>query len=151
MKSPNYVQEITVVSLILLAGLVSRKSHSPCNSLLPHLDTGSLYYPVPPSYNEAVAMRQTDRIPRRDANSISDIAEERWICKICTFQNHHLMDICETCEMPRVSGIKITSSSFCPMLENNRLQQSASLPTNDNNANTKNSNNKSNVMQASAL
>lgn len=81
----------------------------------------------------------SDRIPRRDVNSIS---EEKWTCTICTFQNHHLMDICETCEMPRVSGIKITSSSFRPLLENNQLQGA----TNDSN-----SNNNSNVIQATAL
>lgn len=104
-------------------GLVSRKSHSPSNSLLPHLDTT---HPAsqPPSYNEAIAMRETDKVPRRDVNSI----EEKWTCSICTFRNHHLMDICETCEMPRVSGIRITASSFRPLLENNHLQ-GASVPT----------------------
>ncbi|KAL7024392.1 hypothetical protein ACKWTF_013021 [Chironomus riparius] len=119
-------------------GLVSRKGHSPSNSLLPQIDN-IIKFPAsqPPSYHEAVTMRETERIPRRDVNSI----DEKWTCTICTFQNHHLMDICETCEMPRVSGIKITSSSFRPMLENNQLQGA----TNDSNSNN------SNEIQATAL
>lgn len=102
---------------------------------------------MPPSYHEAISMSETQRR--------SDIVEEKWTCTICTFQNHHLMDICETCEMPRISGIKITGSSYHPLLENNHLQRASSVPTNDNNNSNNNKNNQSsnsnNVMHATAL
>lgn len=120
-------------------GLVSRKGHSPSNSLLPHLDSTGLRYPTqePPSYNDV--MRQTERHSPIDSNLIND--DNKWTCSICTFRNHCLLNICEACEMPRVQGITITSSSFRP-LEHNHLQGS-SVATNDNKS--------SSVVHATAL
>lgn len=100
----------------------------------------------PPSYTEA--MRDSDR-NRTTGDSSSTSVDEKWTCLMCTFQNHIEMPMCEACEMPRrdISGIRITSSSFHPLLENNRLQSAPPPPTTKDNSSTNNSN----VMQASAL
>lgn len=56
--------------------------------------------------------------------------DEKWTCSMCTFRNHSLLQICEACELPKVEGIKITSSSYRPLLQNNQLQRAAT--NNDN-------------------
>ncbi|KAG5669930.1 hypothetical protein PVAND_000220 [Polypedilum vanderplanki] len=94
-------------------GLVSRKGHSPSNSLLPHLqmDTSGLRYPTnqPPSYHDVMrGATEQQRLPI-DSNLIND--DSKWTCTICTFQNHSLLNICETCEMPRVQAFHLTDSN----------------------------------------
>lgn len=126
-------------------GLVSRKGHSPSNSLLPQLDTTGIRYPPtqPPSYHE-VMMRETGH---NQQQMDSNLVDDKWTCSICTYQNHYLINMCEACEMPRIQGIKITASSFRPFPQQHNQMQGASVPNNDNNSN----NNTSNVIQATAL
>lgn len=134
-------------------GLVSRKGHSPSHSLLPQLDTAGIRYPIsqPPSYNEVMhsIRNEPQRSPvMRESNSYSNIVDEKWTCTMCTFQNHGLLNLCEACEMPRVQGITITSSSYRPLNQNNHLQGASSVPTNDSN---NNNNNNNHIIQATAL
>lgn len=50
-----------------------------------------------------------------------------WICSVCTFQNHPLLNKCEQCEEPRnPSGtIQITAAHFAPRFENVQYQKQA--------------------------
>lgn len=52
---------------------------------------------------------------------------QSWICGVCTFQNHPLLNKCEQCEQPRnPSGtIQITAANFEPRFENVQYQQQA--------------------------
>jgi hypothetical protein len=72
-----------------------------------------------------------------------DVSEGEWACSMCTFLNYPLLNQCEQCDMPRVQGIRITSSSYRPLRQNNQLQQSVATTNHDNN--------NVNVVQATAL
>lgn len=56
-----------------------------------------------------------------------------WICSVCTFQNHPLLNKCEQCEQPRnPSGtIQITAAHFEPRFENVHYQQQAHTNNHD--------------------
>jgi hypothetical protein len=89
----------------------------------------------PPSYSEVMRESRTpitNSLPNLVAND--DVSEGAWACSLCTFLNYPLLNSCEQCDMPRVQGIRIVSSSFRPLQQNNQLQGSASVATNlDNN------------------
>lgn len=80
----------------------------------------------PPSYTDV--MRETGRTSSLP-NLVDDDSERDWSCSMCTFLNHPLLNQCEQCDMPRVQGIRITSSSYRPLRQNNQLQ-GASVATN---------------------
>lgn len=114
---------------------------SPFHTQLPALDTSRLNFPPtePPSYSDV--MRENGRMPNLVNND--DVNEGEWSCSMCTFLNYPLLNQCEQCDMPRVQGIKITSSSYRPLRQNNQLQRaSESVATNHDN---------NNVAQATAL
>lgn len=75
--------------------------------------------------------------------NLDEVNEGEWSCSMCTFLNYPLLNQCEQCDMPRVQGIRITSSSYRPLRQNNQLQ-GASVATNHDNSN-------SSVVQATAL
>lgn len=75
----------------------------------------------PSSMNNNRSMRSHYQQPADD---------EKWTCSMCTFRNHCLLQICEACELPRVQGITVTSTSYHPLLQNNQLQRANT--TNDN-------------------
>lgn len=82
--------------------------------------------PQPPSYTDV--MRETGRTSSLP-NLVDDVSEGEWSCSMCTFLNYPLLNQCEQCDMPRVQGIRITSSSYRPLRQNNQLQ-GASVATN---------------------
>lgn len=104
--------------------LRSRRGYSPGTPQnLPQLDTSALRYPStqPPSYNEVMLRGNSLPSPRPIS---SDAAEDKWTCSMCTFRNHSLLQICEACDLPRLQGIQVTSSSYRPLLQNNQMQRS---------------------------
>lgn len=104
--------------------LRSRRGHSPQTPQhLPQLDTSGLRYPSsqPPSYNEVMMRGNSNSTPSPRPTS----NDEKWTCGLCTFQNHSLLQICEACELPRLQGITVTSSSYRPLLQNNQMQRSS--------------------------
>lgn len=96
---------------------------------LPQLDTSGIRYPSsqPPSYNEVMMRGNSSPLPRPTSTDAAD--DNKWTCSMCTFRNHQLLSICEACELPRLQGITVTSSSYRPLLQNNQMQRSA-VPTN---------------------
>lgn len=122
---------------------------SPFHTQPTPLDTSRLNFPQtqPPSYNDV--MRESGRtpvtasMPNLANNENDDVNEGEWSCSMCTFLNYPLLNQCEQCDMPRVQGIKITSSSYRPLRQNNPMQRaSESVATNHDN---------NNVAQATAL
>ncbi|CAO1426389.1 unnamed protein product [Diamesa serratosioi] len=118
---------------------------SPYLSQLPNLPTQQRIPQLPPSYSDV--MRENNIINRNlsmNSNSQTNVDlqqrrsesqededyenGQKWTCNMCTFLNHELMSSCEQCEMPRVTGIKITSSHYRPLRQNNQFQQAS--PTN---------------------
>lgn len=116
---------------------------SPFYTQLPLLDTSRVNFPPahPPSYNDV--MRESGRQPVTGSlPNLNDVdGEGEWSCSLCTFLNYPLLNQCEQCDMPRVQGIRITSSSFRPLWQNNQLQGTSAATNHDNN----------NVAQATAL
>ncbi|CAO1425070.1 unnamed protein product [Diamesa tonsa] len=117
---------------------------SPYLSQLPNLPTQQQRIPqLPPSYSDV--MRENNNIINRNlslnGNSQTNVDQQqrrsesqenedyengqKWTCNMCTFLNHELMSSCEQCEMPRVTGIKITSSHYRPLNQHNQYQQAS--------------------------
>lgn len=50
-----------------------------------------------------------------------------WICSMCTFHNHPLLNKCEECDMPRISSgtVQVTASQFKPRLQHMQFLRSA--------------------------
>lgn len=121
---------------------------SPFHTQLPPLDTSRINFPPsqPPSYNDV--MRESGRshvsgsFPSLVNNDNVNV-NESWACQMCTFLNYPLLNQCEQCDMPRIQGIKITSSSYQPLRHNNQLQRDSCVATNNHDNN--------NVVQATAL
>lgn len=120
---------------------------SPFHTQLPPLESQRNHFPSsqPPTYSEVMRELSSGRTPV--ANSLPNLAEDdnegEWSCSMCTFLNYPLMTCCEQCDMPRIQGIRITSSSYRPLRQNNNLQgASASVATNHDN---------NNVAQATSL
>lgn len=63
-----------------------------------------------------------------DSNNNYNAEGPPWTCNMCTFRNHPLLNKCEQCEMPRISGtIQITSTQFTPPpLQKMNYQKSSS-------------------------
>lgn len=104
---------------------------SPFHSQLPPLNTSRSNFP--PTYNDV--MRQSGRAPPVSGslpNLANDSVNESWACQMCTFLNYPLLNQCEQCDMPRVQGIRITSSSYRPLRQNNQLQSSTNPIDNNN-------------------
>lgn len=117
---------------------------SPFHTQLPPLDTSRINFPPsqPPSYNDV--MRGRTPVSGSLPNLVNDNVNESWACQMCTFLNYPLLNQCEQCDMPRMQGITITSSSYRPLRQNNQLQR-GSVSTNQS------INDNSNVVQATAL
>jgi hypothetical protein len=119
---------------------------SPYHTQLSPMDARIHFPPTqPPSYNDVMRESRTqitNSLPNLVSND--DISEGEWACSMCTFLNYPLLNQCEQCDMPRVQGIRITSSSYRPLRQNNQLQGAAneSVATNHDNIN---------VVQATAL
>lgn len=118
---------------------------SPYLSQLPNLPTQQRIPQLPPSYSDV--MRENNQINRNlslNGNSQTNVDQQqqqrrsesqededydygqKWTCNMCTFLNHELMSSCEQCEMPRVTGIKITSSHYRPLNQlHNQYQQTS--------------------------
>ncbi|CRK87990.1 CLUMA_CG001776, isoform A [Clunio marinus] len=114
---------------------------SPFHSQIQPFESPRIHYPAqPPSYTDV--LREMGRTPGVTANNnsnslpnfVEDVNEGEWSCSMCTFLNYPLLNNCEQCDMPRVQGIRITSSSYRPLRQNNNLQ-GASVATNHDNAN----------------
>lgn len=117
---------------------------SPYHTRLSPVEARRLQFPPaqPPSYSEVMResrMPVTNSLPNLTNND--DVSEGAWACSLCTFLNYPLLNSCEQCDMPRVQGIRIVSSSYRPLQQHNQLQGSASVATNHDN----------NVVQATAL
>ena len=116
---------------------------SPYISQLPNLPTQQRIPQLPPSYSDV--MRENNIINRNlsmNGNSQTNVDQQqrrsesqededyengqKWTCNMCTFLNHELMSSCEQCEMPRVTGIKITSSHYRPLNRQHNQYQQAS-------------------------
>lgn len=113
---------------------------SPFHSQLPPFETSRENFPPahPPSYHDV--MRESGRPTTGSLPNLVD-GEGEWSCSLCTFLNYPLLNQCEQCDMPRVQGIRITSSSFRPLWQNNQMQGSSDATNHDNNT----------VAQATAL
>jgi len=107
-------------------------------------------------------MRETaaSRSPLGAANSLPNLIQEEdddeengqtWACNMCTFQNHPLLKSCEQCDMPKVTGIVVTATSYRPLWENNNLQRSASVVPSTSSTTTNHDAANSNVVHATAL
>jgi hypothetical protein len=57
-----------------------------------------------------------------------------WICSVCTFQNHPLLDKCEQCEMPNINlttSVTTTSGGTTGISENNYYNNTRSPQVNN--------------------
>lgn len=107
---------------------------SPFHTQLSPMESSRVHFPPPqpPSYTDV--MRETGRTSSLP-NLVDDVSEGEWSCSMCTFLNYPLLNQCEQCDMPRVQGIRITSSSYRPLRQNNQLQGSSVATNHADNSN----------------
>lgn len=97
-----------------------RPLQRPAFTNLQHLN---LQAATPPRYTPLDIVNSSNNSATTD--NANDILS--WICSVCTFQNHPLLNKCEQCEQPRnpLGTIQITAAHFEPRFENVQYQQQA--------------------------